>query len=227
MENTQYVYCFSNKCFLEELLKIGWSRKHPCLRAAELYNTSIPSPFKIEFYIETTNGSILEKEIHNHLSKYRHNSCREFFNLSINELIQFLETELNLTLIKEIPDITVDKIKKVSKKQIDKLKEYLDDVINNYNKVYDYLKINNCINVGLETDNIESSYNFEFKIIKDKIEFYKNTLINLENNYDTILKNIGQKLMNKDHIATKKSILNINTKLSEINSFYQNKYNIQ
>jgi hypothetical protein len=52
--DNEYIYFMSNASFDEDIIKIGWSRKHPSLRACELYTSGLPTPFTIE-YVITTN----------------------------------------------------------------------------------------------------------------------------------------------------------------------------
>ena len=58
--NTEYVYCLSNKSFNSDILKVGWTRYNPTLRASQLYTTGLPTPFVIEFLVLTNYGKELE-----------------------------------------------------------------------------------------------------------------------------------------------------------------------
>ena len=86
----QYVYVMSNPSFPEDILKIGWTREHPYIRANDLHTSGIPTPFIVEFIIITSEGSKLEKQIHNHIKSHRVNSNREFFKISKDELSEKL-----------------------------------------------------------------------------------------------------------------------------------------
>ena len=102
--NTEYVYCLSNKSFNPNILKVGWTRNNPALRAGQLYTTGLPTPFKIEFVILTQQGKCLEGRIHNYLSRCRVSGSREFFHISLLELREILTTKFSLTLF-QLSDI--------------------------------------------------------------------------------------------------------------------------
>lgn len=94
----QYVYVMSNSSFPDDVLKIGWTREHPNIRAKDLHTSGIPTPFTVEYVIITPDGSKIEKQIHTHLKKYRIEDNREFFKISKDILIQILTDELNLQI---------------------------------------------------------------------------------------------------------------------------------
>jgi hypothetical protein len=94
----EYVYVLSNPSFDENLLKIGFTRKNPSERAEELCTTGLPTPFVVECFITTTNGSKLEKVIHKYLKEYRESSTREFFRINKEKLFNILKNELKLEL---------------------------------------------------------------------------------------------------------------------------------
>ena len=94
----QYVYIMSNPSFPGDVLKIGWTREHPNKRANDLHTSGIPTPFIVEYVIITSEGSKLEKQIHDHIKIYRINSNREFFKISKDELTKILINELMLEL---------------------------------------------------------------------------------------------------------------------------------
>ena len=100
---SEYVYCFSNPSY-QDLLKIGWTRYYPTIKASALFKTCVPTPFKIEFIISTKNGIILESKIHKHLNEYRLSENREFFKISMDKLKKILIYELNLKLTYDISD---------------------------------------------------------------------------------------------------------------------------
>ena len=68
----------SNPSFPGDVLKIGWTREHPNKRANDLHTSGIPTPFIVEYVIITSEGSKLEKQIHEHIKIYRINSNRAF-----------------------------------------------------------------------------------------------------------------------------------------------------
>lgn len=95
----QYVYIFSNESFPQDFLKIGWTRSHPSLRAQNLQNSGIPSPFTVEYVIVTSSGRSLEKKIHRHLDEYRVTPKREFFKINKMNLHDILTNNMDLNLI--------------------------------------------------------------------------------------------------------------------------------
>ena len=96
--NSQYVYIMSNPSLESDLYKIGFSRRHPSIRAKELYSSGVPTPFFVEYVIITENGQRLECDIHKRLESYRLNSKREFFKIRIHELVEILENDMCLEL---------------------------------------------------------------------------------------------------------------------------------
>ena len=98
----QYVYVLSNTSFEDDVLKIGWTREHPRIRAINLHTSGIPTPFIIEFVIITNEGSNLEKIIHEHIKQYRINFNREFFKISKDKLKEILQNELNLDIVNDL-----------------------------------------------------------------------------------------------------------------------------
>lgn len=82
-----FVYILSNPA-MPNLLKIGKSDRDPTgFRAAELYTTGVPQPFKVEYFAYVEEHHTLERKIHSTLSTRRPNSNREFFTVSIEEAV--------------------------------------------------------------------------------------------------------------------------------------------
>ena len=50
MEN-EYIYFATNPFYKDDIVKIGWTRNEPKIRAKSLYNTSVPCEFDFEFII--------------------------------------------------------------------------------------------------------------------------------------------------------------------------------
>ena len=92
----QYVYIMSNPSYDDDVLKIGWTRKHHIKRS--LQATGVPTSFVVESVIFTQEGHDLETQIHNHLKQYRIEDKRKFFRISKDELREILTNELNLVL---------------------------------------------------------------------------------------------------------------------------------
>ena len=76
-----WVYVFSNKA-MPNLVKIGYSKSDPELRAKEIDGTGIPHPFIVQYEILIDEPHEIEKRIHKHLNNKRENENREFFRCS-------------------------------------------------------------------------------------------------------------------------------------------------
>ena len=92
----QYVYVMSNPSYDDDVLKIGWTRKHHIKRSMQA--TGVPTSFVVESVIITHEGHELETQIHNHLMQYRIEPNRKFFRISKDVLREILTNELNLVL---------------------------------------------------------------------------------------------------------------------------------
>ena len=87
--NKGYIYCLSNKTYNDgstPLFKIGSTSKTPDIRAKELYNTSVPTPFKVEFAKKVEDYEDCEKRLHKHFNDDRYNDTREFFKTPLEEI---------------------------------------------------------------------------------------------------------------------------------------------
>lgn len=93
MENKYgYIYVLSNPS-LPNKYKIGVTTRSINSRLKELNNTSIPTPFKCEFYLYVKYPFRVEKQIHNYFSKYRINKNREFFDVNLDVIIKKIRNE--------------------------------------------------------------------------------------------------------------------------------------
>ncbi|HIG3161413.1 GIY-YIG nuclease family protein [Klebsiella pneumoniae] len=82
-----WVYVLSNPC-MPGIYKVGMTTTSPEVRARELSSaTGVPAPFKIEAAFYTHSPLESEKEVHEVLSEWRVNDSREFFELSLGEII--------------------------------------------------------------------------------------------------------------------------------------------
>ncbi len=92
MNKEGYIYYFSNEAY-NGILKIGMTERTPPDRARELYTTSIPAPFKIEFAKKVFNPKEKEATLHKLLTQYteRINPKREFFRASPEEVKRFFD----------------------------------------------------------------------------------------------------------------------------------------
>jgi hypothetical protein len=91
-----FVYIISNKAFLDDIVKIGMTNRDDYnKRIGELFNTSIPYPFDVEYIFPHSNPLELEKTLHRLFADKRLNSRREFFKIDKEVLKKELQS-LNL-----------------------------------------------------------------------------------------------------------------------------------
>ncbi|MFN5953510.1 MAG: GIY-YIG nuclease family protein [Dolichospermum sp.] len=92
MNNTDlgYIYILENPGLKDNLLKIGYTKRTPELRAKELSTTGVPDQFKVVYKEDVPNYKIAEKIIHNNLKDYHYN--KEFFQLPIQEAISKIQS---------------------------------------------------------------------------------------------------------------------------------------
>ena len=81
-----WVYIAVNES-LPGQVKIGFSDRHPEQRMQELYNTSIPTPFRCAYAGLVDYPNKIEQEIHRRLESVRISPAREFFTLDIASAI--------------------------------------------------------------------------------------------------------------------------------------------
>ena len=89
-----YVYVMTNSS-IDGQVKIGKTTRDPYERAKELSSaTGVPTPFVVVFYKPFKDCHYAEKVIHQYLEKkgYRVNNNREFFNMSIPEAIDVVQS---------------------------------------------------------------------------------------------------------------------------------------
>ena len=82
-----FVYVLSNE-IMPDIYKIGFTDRSPRQRAADLSNTSIPTPYEIVAYWEVETPISVEKELHKLLSDKRVANNREFFRLTASDLLK-------------------------------------------------------------------------------------------------------------------------------------------
>lgn len=89
-----YVYCLSNPSFPKNTHKIGFTTKPPTRRALELFQTGLPTPFKIEFSKKVKDCRETESRLHCYFRKQRINEDREFFDVPLAKIrFQFQKTK--------------------------------------------------------------------------------------------------------------------------------------
>jgi hypothetical protein len=82
-----WIYVLSNKN-MPGMVKIGQTASDPSSRAAELYTTGVPSPFRLEYKGLFDGYAQIERAVHASLSSYRENGSREFFCVTPNRAIE-------------------------------------------------------------------------------------------------------------------------------------------
>lgn len=242
----QYVYVMSNPSFPEDMLKIGWTREHPNIRANELHTTGIPTPFIVEFVIITPEGSKVEKLIHNYIKTYRVNSNREFFKISKDELTKILLNKLMLELT-QITEISAPINRKNSNnKTVNKIKLLYEDLKKKADEFFSKFKKENSELIVKEMNNEKYVYiraveynqtplhfhgfenNDDEKHIKDACYWinraiiqYKEFLDDLIDNYEEIKNRIGIKKLRSDNKSFKEMILDTRKDLCNLISKYK------
>lgn len=99
MDN-DYIYILSNASLKHNILKIGFTSKPPAERALALSrSTSIPTDYKVEYSAKTKDKRKVETRVHLILSKCRVNSGKEFFNVSLNDAVNAIQSAMNYTEI--------------------------------------------------------------------------------------------------------------------------------
>ena len=80
-----YVYALSNPS-IPNILKIGFTGKHPETRAQEISrSTGVPEPYVVEYAFKCHDGHNMEREVHKELNYCRVSSDREHFRINLDE----------------------------------------------------------------------------------------------------------------------------------------------
>lgn len=87
-----FVYILTNPS-MPGLVKIGKTIRSVEGRAHELYQTGVPSPFKVEYYVQAPDCHELELTVHRRLSGKRASDAREFFALPVDEAKEVINEE--------------------------------------------------------------------------------------------------------------------------------------
>ena len=106
----QCVYIMSNPSHDDDVLKIGWTRKHHIKRSMQA--TGVPTSFVVEYVIFAQEGHDLETQIYNRLKPYRIEDKRKFFKVAKDVLREILVNEMNLVLTCMSEDDDSEKIVK-------------------------------------------------------------------------------------------------------------------
>lgn len=86
-----FVYILSNPS-MPGLLKIGKTCREVDQRTNELYNSGVPTPFKVEREFLSPHCGKLEHYVHTALHKSRDSNSREFFRVGVHIAAEQIET---------------------------------------------------------------------------------------------------------------------------------------
>ena len=100
-----FVYILSNS-IMPDIYKVGFTERSPLQRAADLSNTSIPTPYQVLCYGELDFPMELERSLHESYKRCRVTHNREFFKFDYEDLMSVAysiqESSINFTECEEI-----------------------------------------------------------------------------------------------------------------------------
>ncbi|MGL5796622.1 MAG: GIY-YIG nuclease family protein, partial [Cetobacterium sp.] len=86
-----FIYILTNE-LMDNIVKIGQTKRDIKKRCAEISSsTGVAVPYEIAYYKEVEDCVALEREIHKYFKNCRVNKQREFFYLSVDEVIEYIE----------------------------------------------------------------------------------------------------------------------------------------
>ena len=129
-QNPGYVYIMSNESL--NFLKIGYTQNSPYDRAAQLYETGVPTPFSVEKFYFVEDAPQCEELVHMRLTRFRINNEREFFKVdrdkaervieqAIDDLRERLWAKTELKNADNVPDALIPGVLGVPKLKLYKL----------------------------------------------------------------------------------------------------------
>lgn len=87
-----WIYVLRNKCYLDDIYKVGMTMRSPEERAKELSRTGVPCEFEVIKAYHSTNPIADEAEIHSELSDFRISDNREFFKCNLEYIEDVCES---------------------------------------------------------------------------------------------------------------------------------------
>ena len=91
-ENLNSVYVLSNKSY-ENIYKVGWTSMLPEERAEQLSSeTGVLHPFKVVYKKKFKDAEKTEKKIHKNFNKYRVKRNKEYFEINLDELKDYIDS---------------------------------------------------------------------------------------------------------------------------------------
>lgn len=102
MSTTVWIYLATNSS-MPRLVKIGRSRNHPKERMQQLDTTGVPTPFICAYTVLVEDHEDVESKLHQQFAFARVNKNREFFTLSVAEVVRAIRDRFT-TLYEEVAD---------------------------------------------------------------------------------------------------------------------------
>lgn len=90
-----WVYAMRNTEFKRPLIKVGMTTRPPHGRASELAGTAVPGIFELIYFVHVGNARYAESLAHQALAKHRRQANREFFEVSIGQVVTVLDQVAN------------------------------------------------------------------------------------------------------------------------------------
>src|SRR5262249_17586755 len=98
-----FIYVASNPSFIAGRVKIGKSDKDPeGDRMDELYSTGVPERFEVEYSALVDNHHKLERFLHYVFNDARVSRQREFFDVSVEEVVDEIRKERATKILREM-----------------------------------------------------------------------------------------------------------------------------
>lgn len=91
-----FIYVLSNPSF-SGLLKVGKTTGDAKIRARQLSDTGIPTPFVVELVYPVQDITVSEKDVFTALDSFRINKVKEFFEISVVSAKEIIERTLDTT----------------------------------------------------------------------------------------------------------------------------------
>ena len=116
------------------LLKIGYTKKDPKIRAYGLYNSGNPHPYIVDYEILIDNPYIIEQKIHRELSSKREG--KEWFRCSIEDAIAAFKTVAGNQIIHESITDTAKQIVSSIKPEMPNIKNLSRGYLCRHNDIF-------------------------------------------------------------------------------------------
>jgi len=100
-----WVYIITNES-MPDLVKIGYSKKDPILRAKELNNTGVPHEYRVAYDALVINPRECEVIVHNKYSYRR--EAKEWFKSSVSEAVSIIQETLSEIILLEKMHVDIE-----------------------------------------------------------------------------------------------------------------------